>query len=298
MPPPILPLLWMLASDRLTRNPMERVPEPTSEMDETENVEAFHAQGSESGPLLPIYHFNALATSCLLPPGGMMVDLGSGSAQYLAYLATARPDISIIGLELADSMIAVGRRMLDERGLADRVELRQADMRSFNTALPEKVDGISSVFALHHLPGRADLRQCIEQIATRQRTDNCAVWLFDHAPPRNPRTAERFPELFTPQAPPFFRQDSCNSLKAAFGFDVLTADLQSAGLSLQHSLAHWLPFYQTHWTLRPAGEITSASRHWRAPPLPQSAASDFTALLKLFPAVRGLLKKAADNRFI
>ena len=96
-----LSLLWMLLREFFSKPQLQRQPEPTAEMDDLQNVEAFHAQGSVvTGTLLPIYHFNAFATSHLLPANATLVDLGSGSGRYLAYLAQRRPDIHIIGLEL------------------------------------------------------------------------------------------------------------------------------------------------------------------------------------------------------
>src|SRR4029077_3250606 len=78
---------------------LERHPEPAA-MSDRESVDAFHAEGSATGGLLAVYHFNARAMSRLLPSGAEVVDLGSGSAQYLTHLARCRPDIRVTGLDL------------------------------------------------------------------------------------------------------------------------------------------------------------------------------------------------------
>jgi hypothetical protein len=80
-------LAAMLTRELLTRDKLTRQPEPTALMEDSDSVEAFHQQGASAGPLAPVYEFNAWATSQLVPENGTVIDLGSGSGQYLAYLA-------------------------------------------------------------------------------------------------------------------------------------------------------------------------------------------------------------------
>jgi len=214
----------------------------------SDSVASFHGEGAMGGALVPVYHFNALATSRLIARGGTLVDLGSGSGQYLAYLALRRPDLRIIGLDLSQEMVATGNRYLAELGLSDRVEIRVGDMTDFKSQLPARVSAVSSVFALHHLPTDDHLRRCLQGIAHVQHAHGCAVWLFDHTRPRHPKTAQLFPELFTPNASPTFRRDSTNSLIAAFSFSELSEEL---GAVLegpwQHVQSKGLRLYQAHW---------------------------------------------------
>lgn len=119
-------------------------------MESDSNVAAFHAEGGPTGTLRPIYHYNALAMSRLLPPGRILVDLGCGSGQYLLYLAQRRLDIRIIGFD-SESMIRAGNRLLEEAGLKPRVTLCLDDITEFYHQIPEAVSLISSVFSLHHL---------------------------------------------------------------------------------------------------------------------------------------------------
>src|SRR5580765_6747073 len=91
---------------------LERIPEPSAVMDDPGNVQAFHQEGASHGSLRPFYHFNALRISRMTPPGGFIIDFGSGSGQFLRYLGEMRPDVRILGLDLSDQMIALGNRML------------------------------------------------------------------------------------------------------------------------------------------------------------------------------------------
>ena len=226
---------------------MRRCPEPAA-MESPSSVEAFHAEGESTGALRSIYHFNALAMSRLLPRGATVVDLGCGSAQYLLYLAQCRPDIQVVGLDLSEAMVRLGNRSLERAGFAGRVRLHIADMTHFKHQIPDSVDLISSVFALHHLPTTENLLVSLKEIAAIASETGCAVWLFDHVRPRCVRTAEEFPVIFTPQASSAFQQDSRNSLCAAFSFREVCSLLdQNSSVAWNHARSRLLRLYQVHW---------------------------------------------------
>ena len=279
-----LALPLMLLREALSAPRLERRPEPSVEMDDPKNVIAFHEQGSSSGPLLPVYHFNALATSRLIPEGGTLLDLGSGSGQYLAYLSQRRPDMRIIGLDLSAEMVRRGRIMLDEMDLSSRIELRLGDMTCFRTFVRERLDGVSSVFALHHLPSVGALDGCLAEIAWARSEFGCAIWLFDHARPRHPCTPEIFPEIFTPDAPEIFRADSKNSLIASWSFSELSEHLNGSDLMVSHACARFMPLYQAHWMESNYGRLRCHSR-WVNSSLSPKADSEFNNLKKIFPDV-------------
>jgi SAM-dependent methyltransferase len=253
-------LLKMIVGERLSQPMLARQPEPKAAMDDWENVEAFHRAGAQY--LMPVYHFNALAVSRLAPKGGTVVDLGSGSGQFLAYLAQRRPDLRIIGLDLSESMVEAGQRYIDRLGLQDRIALKLGDMTRFMDLLPDSVDVVSSVFALHHLPGQGDLHACFEQIAATHARYGNAVWLFDFVRPMRPATPMVFPEILTPDADAAFKQDSTHSLTASWSYGEMLDSLAAAGLGqASHSCARIMRLYQAHW-VSPAGSIGQQRQAW------------------------------------
>ena len=283
-------LLRLLARECFAKPTLLRKPEPTAEMCDQNHVAAFHEQGRVDGPLQAVYHFNALATSRLLKPGARILDLGCGSAQYLGYLASRRPDISVVGLDLSESMVQLGRESLKRAGLEDRVELRVGDMTSFADDVREKFDLVSSVFSLHHLPSTTDLKACLAEIAALHRKDGAAVWIFDHNRPKSLKTALEFPEIFTPEAPREFRFDSSNSLIASFSIEEM-AELLEDALSethLHHECARRLPLYQVHYCPAADGENiqTAKSGYWSDCKMSSQALKDFRGLTSLFPELR------------
>jgi tRNA (cmo5U34)-methyltransferase len=262
---------------------LPRTPEPVAEMTSPESVGGFHDQGGSS--LLPIYHFNALAIDGLVPRGGRVVDLGSGTGRFLAYLASHRPDLHITGLDVSDAMVRLGRRELARAGLDARVRLLHGDMREFRKLLPAKTDLVSSIFSLHHLTTRNDLLACLREIAATIVDKRALLWIFDHARPRSRRTAEEVSEIFTPAASAAFRQDSRNSLCASWSFGELRAALrETLPVGLRAAKSRLLPLYQAHWSAPSSRENPTA---WvGSEDLPVRARREARILSGLFRAPR------------
>jgi SAM-dependent methyltransferase len=241
----IMQVLRLAVRDALLPQDLtERVPEQ-SVMSSPASVAAFDAAGGEK--LLPIYHFNARAVAALAGRNHHVLDLGSGSGQFLAYLARHRPDLTITGVELSEGMVEVGRQRLAQLGLAARVSLVRGDMRELSPFLSKQVDVVTSVFALHHLELPSDLAACLRAVA-KFAGKGASVWLFDHVRPRRQQTAADFPGVFTPSAELAFCQDSSNSLRASWSYNELSSALRASGLiGVNSAKARFLPFYQIHW---------------------------------------------------
>ncbi len=62
--------------------------------------------------LTPDYAKVAEELEAAVPPGGVLVDLGTGPAHLPVLLARRRPDLRIIGMDLSERMLRLGRRHL------------------------------------------------------------------------------------------------------------------------------------------------------------------------------------------
>jgi hypothetical protein len=198
----------------------------------------------------------------------------------LAYLASRRPDLNIIGLDASAEMVRFGSQQLRRAGLDRRVRLLHGDMREFRKSIPAGTDLISSIFSLHHLPTRDDLLACLREITATVADPSTRVWIFDHTRPRRLRTARDVAEIFTPEASPAFREDSCNSLCASWSFEELKAVLLELLPSELHAAkSRLLPLYQIHWV---PGSASGRSTFWSDGKLPSKVTAEARILSMLF----------------
>lgn len=265
---------YVIAQELLTRSDHGRTPEPMV-MEEPFSVATFHEAGRVEGPNMPMYEICARAMSWLLPEGGAVLDLGSGSGRFLAHLARHRPDVRMVGLDLSDTMIATGRRFLEDDGLGDRIRLLEADITTFAADVADRIDVISSIWTLHQLPSVEHLDACLSRIAAARKERGCAVFLADFARLKNPRSFPLMVSAASGSPSSALKADGFASERAAWSLSELTEALERAGLGdLHHSLARPLHLIQMHWA--PAsGAADDGDEHlWREVQLPRGVRFD------------------------
>lgn len=242
-------MLSILIRENLISGILARRPEENLVMETQDQVDAWHKQGANDGPITPIYHLNALTCSYLAPFRSTVIDLGCGSGRYSAYLARQRPDLRIIGFDLSEPMVETGNAVLKEEGLDGRVELRQGDMTAFSRELPAETGLINCLFAIHHLPDLREVEQCLTEIREASEKTGCSFLIFDLVRPRHEATTIDYPQVFTPDAPEAFRLDSTNSLVAAYSHAELKRALERVfGRSMvKATRSRLLPLYQAFW---------------------------------------------------
>ena len=260
---PKVRLAARLVQERLARPGRERIPEPTA-MDDPDAVRAFDT----AHPVLqaPIYRLNAQALSRLLPEGATLLDLGSGTGRLLIDLATARPDVRIAGRDLAPNMVAAGRTALQSAGVADRVSLDVGDMTAIGD-IPARVDVVSCIWALHHLPTRDAAVRCLREIARVRDEHGAAVWIFDFARLRRRATFPAVMDL-VPGVGARLYADGVASEAAAWTVGELSDMLGAAGLGdLTGGAERRIGHVQAWTSAPPSGAAEGHERRWRARPL-------------------------------
>jgi SAM-dependent methyltransferase len=273
---PLVPLIF--AREKLARGERARVPE-TMVMDEPQGVVEFDEAGADLQ--VPVHYFNALGISRLLPDGGTLIDLGCGSGRLLAGLARGRPDVRIIGLDLSEPMLDTGRQLLEREGIGN-VELRRGDVTAFDAELVERPDVVSCNWTLHQLPSEELASGCLSAIARARSRWGSAVWLFDFARLRHPRTWPAVLSMVKVPGPVLL-EDGIASERAAFTMTELTLLLERAGLGdLRHVRSQGLGEYQVHWAEGRDGRPSSPGQ-WRDFPLPTSTGRQTRRLLRAFP---------------
>lgn len=278
----------VVAREAISHGGRTRIPEPM-EMDEPDSVAQFEGAGREGGPLVPVYELVARSTSRIAPPGARIVDLGCGPARHLSYFAVRRPDVTITGLDLAPNMLKLGRKTVKQEGISDRVKLKQGDMTAFaDKFADERVDLVTSVFALHHLPTLDHLHDCFKEIAKLRARTGCGVMLFDICRLRHPASWRRFMAgaAAGTLATPMLERDTVASEAAAWSYAELRHMLSDCGLAdLKHRRSFPFAGFQMHWSPpRPAG-WKDGDAEWQELPMPLSLRADVVPLKLMFGQV-------------
>ncbi len=95
-----------------------------------------------------------LAELCHLAPGSRVLEVGCGTGTNACYLAE-KYGCSVVGIDVAEQMVAQATRRAEERGLADRVSFRVGDAYALD--FPDaSFDAVVTVFVSQFLdPQRA-----------------------------------------------------------------------------------------------------------------------------------------------
>jgi SAM-dependent methyltransferase len=86
-----------------------------------------------------------------------MVDVAGGHGGFSMAMCRRHPGLQATVLDLPPS-VAVGRRIVEEHGCADRVSFREGDV--FEIGLGEDLDVVSVFNLIHHLPEERDRELC------------------------------------------------------------------------------------------------------------------------------------------
>ena len=99
-------------------------------------------------------HVNQLFVADFLKLGSTatsVLEVGAGTAQIPITLCQTHPTVRVIAIDLANEMLAVGRRNLARTGLADRIELQLVDAKAMPFA-DASFNAVISNSIVHHIP--------------------------------------------------------------------------------------------------------------------------------------------------
>lgn len=170
-----------------------------------------------------------------------IIDLGSGTAQIPIELARRAPQLQIVAIDAAESMIAIARKNIAAAGLLSRIFTLLADAKSLNATnigvlqFPRPMDAAISNSILHHIP------EPYEVVATAIRVTETGGLLFhrDLARPRDQASLRQLVASYAGNATPYQRRlfeaslhaaltvDEMGDLVAGFGYDRDTVRMTS-----------------------------------------------------------------------
>jgi ubiquinone/menaquinone biosynthesis C-methylase UbiE len=124
---------------------LERVLEPEV-MDDWQEATAYDAMDFSA-----VNRDFALTAIDLHPQAVRVLDIGTGSARIPIILCQEKSCYQLVGVDLAQSMLTLGRRNIEEAGLLQRIRLELADGKQLPYPNWE-FDMVISNSLVHHLP--------------------------------------------------------------------------------------------------------------------------------------------------
>lgn len=95
------------------------------------------------------------------PPGGLFLDVATGTADLAIMAALARPDLGIEGIDFAEPMLELGRAKVEARGLGSRIGLSRAD--ALDLPFPDGRFNVTAVaFGMRNIP---DMEGALREMA-------------------------------------------------------------------------------------------------------------------------------------
>jgi ubiquinone/menaquinone biosynthesis C-methylase UbiE len=178
----------------------------------------------------------AFADDCLNAIGRVttLLDVGTGTARIPIELAKRSSSLQIIGVDLSEEMLILGRKNIAAAGFADRITLFHVDAKGMPFE-DGTFDAVVSNSIVHHIP---DPNHCFKEIV-RLAKPGGAIFIRDLFRPKDKFTLDQIVETYagndTPRQRKLFADslhaaltvDEVRSIVALFGFDPATVSATS-----------------------------------------------------------------------
>jgi cyclopropane-fatty-acyl-phospholipid synthase len=170
-----------------------------------------------------------------LQPGQRVLDVGCGWGSFAIH-AAARHGVHVTGITLSPAQAELGRRRVEEAGLADRVEIRLADYREL---ADEPFDAVASIGMVEHV-GARQIDDYTARLAAHLRPGGV---LLNHGIARL--------RVGDPEAGPFSERYVFPDA-APLHLSRVQAALEGAGLEVDHAEGFRADYAETltHWMRR------------------------------------------------
>lgn len=173
-------------------------------------------------------------------PQTRLLDVGTGTALIPIEYCRRFADLQIVAIDLAEEMLKLARRNVEQSGFADRIELRQVDAKRIPAADGEFA-GVVSNSIIHHIPH--PLLSFQEMV--RVLAPGGLLFVRDLMRPETEAELESLVQTYAGEATPRQRQLFRQSLHAALTVEEVAAILDQLELSRECVQAT----SDRHWTV-------------------------------------------------
>lgn len=159
--------------------------------------------------------------------GPDILDLGTGTARIPILLCQRLPDVRVMAIDAAISMLERAKTNIDIAGLLDRIQLEHEDVKELDVFADQMFDCVISNSILHHLPDPAvALRHSLRLAKPGGR-----VFHRDLFRPETAEQVERLVDQHVGDGPDSARQLLRQSLHAALTLEEVQQMAVEAGLA-------------------------------------------------------------------
>jgi ubiquinone/menaquinone biosynthesis C-methylase UbiE len=167
-----------------------------------------------------------------------ILDVGTGTARIPILMCQQQPQYLITAVDLAQSMLIIGQRNVEEAGLIQRIKLERVDSKQM--PYPDlEFDTIVSNSLVHHLPEPLSFFQEVNRLIR----PNGAILIRDLIRPDNDRIVNQLVDRFGESYDAHQRQLFRDSLQAALTLTEVQDLIDRSGLKQvklsQSSELHW-----------------------------------------------------------
>lgn len=175
---PSMPAMLSLAAQNfLSKQTLERTPEPDLIMTQQANVDQFdlilnsNVAISFCGAIELLHQIKAITNA------KNILDLACGPGHFSLFL-TKYSSGKVTGVDLSDQMLEKARDNAQKQGLSDRVQFISGDITNLSQFNDKQFDLITCTNSAHHLPSSAQLTSMFNEI-DRLLTDQGTGFIMD-----------------------------------------------------------------------------------------------------------------------
>jgi cyclopropane fatty-acyl-phospholipid synthase-like methyltransferase len=183
---------------------------------DTNSVSAFYEGKKDYG----IKGFLELYKEYVNISTGTIIDLGSGTGEYLIALEKQYPGLKITGYDGSEHMVRIAQSLLEKN--ESNINIHH---KNFND-IEEIADCVISTNTLHHIHDYKSFWKIVKKISN-------TCFIFDFLRPENTYQAESIVNFYARNESELFKKDYYNSLLAAFSLEEVKEQIEKTSLKFK-----------------------------------------------------------------